>query len=134
MNYTEQLPLENEYYKLFLTTGWNDEYHFSSKELFEAIKNSWYVVSVYDVDGLIGFGRVLADGTHHAFIVDLIVDPHYHKKGIGSEILEKLVAKCKEYNIRDIQLFAAKNKSEFYTKHGFIIRDVHAPGMQYNGI
>jgi hypothetical protein len=40
------------------------------------------------------------------------------------------VQKCKGNNIRDIQLFAAKDKSEFYEKFGFEKRPINAPGMQ----
>lgn len=127
----EQLPTINEYWDLFNTTGWNNEYKFTPIDLERAIEKSWYALSAFDSGKLIGFGRVLADGVHHALIVDLIVHPQYQGYGIGSLLLERLVAKCKEENIRDIQLFAAADKYEFYEKHGFEQRPRNAPGMQY---
>jgi ribosomal protein S18 acetylase RimI-like enzyme len=130
IEFREQLPNNNDYWDLFLTTGWNDEYRFTKQDLANALNNSWYSISLYNSERLIGFGRVIADGVHHALIVDLIIHPVYQGKGIGSKLLEKLVLKCKESKIRDIQLFSAKDKYEFYEKFGFEKRPINAPGMQ----
>jgi len=130
IQYFECIPSIDDYNALFETTGWNEEYHFSKNELEEAVKNSWYIISAYHYQQLIGFGRVIADGIHHALIVDLIVHPEFQNNGIGSEILKRLVKKCKGNGIRDIQLFSAKGKSEFYEKFGFEKRPCDAPGMQ----
>ena len=130
ITFTDTLPNTKDYWDLFQTTGWNDGYNFAQHDLEKAIKNSWYSNSIYDSDKLIGFGRVIADGIHHAFIVDLIIRPDYQGKGLGSKLLHNLVAKCKEANIRDIQLFAAKDKYGFYEKFGFEKRPINAPGMQ----
>ena len=131
LQYKEQLPAINEYWDLFNTTDWNNEYKFTITDLKKAIEKSWYALSAFDSDKLVGFGRVIADGVHHAFIVDIIVHPQYQSNGIGSLLLERLVTKCKEENIRDIQLFAAADKYGFYEKHGFEQRPHNAPGMQY---
>jgi len=130
LSFKETLPDINDYWDLFQTTGWNQEYNFTIQELADAIQNSWYSVSLYDIDKLIGFGRVIADGVHHALIVDLIIEPDYQGKGFGSKLLDKLVNKCKESRIRDIQLFAAQDKYAFYEKFGFEKRPLSAPGMQ----
>jgi hypothetical protein len=42
-----------------------------------------------------------------------------------------LVKKCEDNKIRDVQLFAASDKYEFYEKHNFEKRPLNAPGMQY---
>ena len=131
IQFKEQLPSIDAYWDLFNTTGWNSEYHFTADDLKKAIEKSWYALSAFDSDKLIGFGRVIADGVHHALIVDIIVHPQYQGKGVGSELLQKLVGKCKEEKIRDIQLFAASDKYVFYEKHGFEQRPRNAPGMQY---
>ena len=129
--FREQLPDINQYFDLFNTTDWNKEYAFTAKDLENALKGSWYAVSVFDSNRLIAFGRVLADGVHHALIVDMIVHPDHQGKRVGSALLERLVKKCKENNIRDIQLFAAADMYEFYEKGGFQRRPPNAPGMQY---
>ena len=116
---------------LFSTTGWNTDYKFSAVDLEKAIANSWHAVSAYDSGTLVGFGRTIADGVHHALIVDVIVLPEYQGIGIGTAIVTGLLKKCKEEKIRDIQLFAAADRYEFYEKLGFRARPRNAPGMEY---
>jgi ribosomal protein S18 acetylase RimI-like enzyme len=126
----DSLPNIDDYWDLFQTTGWNDEYNFTKQDLACANENCWYSISLYDSSKLIGFGRVISDGVHHAFIVDLIIHPVYQGRGFGSILLDKLVSKCMVYKIRDVQLFAAKDKYAFYEKFGFEKRTINAPGMQ----
>jgi len=130
VTFKDKLPDFKDYWDLFQTTGWNQKYNFSIKDLANAIQSSWYSTSIYDSDILIGFGRIIADGVHHALIVDLIIHPDYQGQGLGSKLLERLVTKCKDNKIRDIQLFAAKDKFAFYEKFGFEKRPINAPGMQ----
>jgi ribosomal protein S18 acetylase RimI-like enzyme len=73
---------------------------------------------------------VISDGVYHALIADLIIQPDYQGNGLGKKVLDLLVRKCKNHKIRDIQLFAAKDKYAFYEKSGFEKRPVNAPGMQ----
>jgi GNAT superfamily N-acetyltransferase len=125
-------PTPDQYFVLFETTGWNAEYHLTLHDLANVIAHSWFMVSAYDDDRLVGFGRVVTDSVH-ATIYDLIVAPDHQRHGIGSEILERLVKHCRAAHIRDIQLFCAAGKREFYERHGFVARPDDAPGMQYRG-
>jgi GNAT superfamily N-acetyltransferase len=130
ITYNESLPLKDQYYELFESSGWNEDYQFTPEEVYQAIKNSWYMVSVFDGEQLVGYGRVISDGIHHALIVDMIILPEYQGKGIGTEILDMLVKRCQENRVRDIQLFCAKGKFPFYGKYGFEERPQDAPGME----
>jgi GNAT superfamily N-acetyltransferase len=130
IQYKTDLPDRDQYFSLFQSTGWNDEYMLSKDELYLTLSKSFYNVAVYDGEKLIGFGRVISDGILHAMIYEMIVYPEYQGKGIGKEILKMLIKECKKNNIRDIQLFCAKGKREFYEKYGFVARQEDAPGMQ----
>jgi len=130
MNYTVKKPTPEQFFELFETTGWNSKYELSIDELYTALENSWYIISVFDNDNLIGFGRIICDGVVHALILDVIIHPERQGEGIGKEIMDKLVSKCKKHNIRDIQLFSAKDKAGFYQKLGFERRTEDSPGMQ----
>jgi len=123
-------PDKTEFFRLFETTGWNEEYRLGPDRLYEAVLASWHTVSAYDGDRLAGFGRMICDGVVHALILDMIVLPRYQGKGIGTGILSRLVERCREASIRDIQLFSAKGKAGFYEKNGFSPRPENAPGMQ----
>jgi GNAT superfamily N-acetyltransferase len=123
-------PTPDEYFALFQTTGWNDEYHLTPHDLARALKGSAFMVSAYDDGRLVGFGRAVTD-TVHAMIYDLIVAPDHQRQGIGGEILDRLVRRCRDAHIRDVQLFCAQGKRAFYEQHGFVARPDDAPGMQY---
>jgi GNAT superfamily N-acetyltransferase len=129
IEYIGEKPDSRAYLQLFESTGWNAVYKADQVELNRALEGSWYVLSAYDGDKLVGVGRVVSDGVLYAMIYDMIVKPSHQGKGIGTAILEKLIAKCKRDRLRDIQLFSAKGKVQFYRKRGFVERPVDAPGM-----
>src|SRR5688572_10959140 len=122
IEYRMQPPTAADYYAIFETTGWNENYKASVEELGRVLENSWLVVSAYDGERMVGFGRAITDGVLHAMIYDLIVHPDYHGQGIGSEVLERIVTHCFAVGIRDVQLMSAKGKREFYEKRGFTAR------------
>jgi len=124
-------PPKELYHSLFETTSWNREYQATAEDLARAIANSQFVVAAYDNENLVGFGRVLTDGVLYAMIYELIVHPDYQGKGIGTQILQRLVQWCNELHIRDIQLFCARGKRSFYELNGFVARPEDAPGMQF---
>jgi N-acetylglutamate synthase-like GNAT family acetyltransferase len=130
MRFTEELPTAKEFFDLFETTGWNEKYQLNQDEYYIALQNSWYYISVYNHNELIGFGRIICDGVVHALILDVIVRPEKQGEGIGKNIMNKLVDQCKKHKVRDIQLFSATNKAGFYENLGFIRRKKAAPGME----
>ena len=131
IRFSQEKPPIDQFWELFLTTGWNNEYRISPMELATALNNSQYTISAYAEQKLVGFGRVVTDGITHAMIYDMIVDPTYQHQGIGSQIIEGLLEICLKAHIRDIQLFCARGKTAFYESHGFVQRPLDAPGMQY---
>ncbi len=83
-----------------------------------SFENSYAVCFVYDDDKLIGFGRSILDGVRHAAIYDVAIDPAYQAKGIGKQILQKIMDAtpgCTYF------LYAAIGKENFYKKLGFKI-------------
>ena len=128
---SDEPPEREAYFRLFETTGWNDEYHARPEDLERANRNSRFVAAVYDGPELVGFGRVMTDGVLHAMVYDMIVKPERQGEGIGRMILSRLVRRCRELGINDIQLFCATGKREFYEKNGFAPRPADAPGMQW---
>ncbi len=130
IEFKDTLPSKEAFYRLFESSGWNTEYHLDDNQLFEALTQSWYMISAYYNNSLIGFGRIICDGVLHALIVDVIVLPDYQNKGIGSAVMTRLVEYCRSKNIRDIQLFCAAGKAEFYEKLNFVKRPENAPGME----
>jgi N-acetylglutamate synthase-like GNAT family acetyltransferase len=125
----EKLPEKMQYYALFNTTGWNDNYKLTADELFTTLEKSWLVIGAYENDNLLGSCRIMSDGVYDAIILDLIVHPSYQKKGIGALLMHTVLDKISQTPIREINLFCAQGKAGFYKKFGFKIRDNDAPGM-----
>ena len=107
LTFCEETPEKKQYLALHKTTGWNAKNLFSQEQLYEGICNSWYQISVYNEQQLIGFGRIISDGVYQTFICDVMIHPDYQ------------------------QLFCAQGKQPFYEKLGFTVRDREAPGMTY---
>ena len=127
--YRETHPDPRAYLELFETTGWNAWYGAGEAELLKAVERSTYVICAYDKDLLVGIGRALSDGLH-AIIYDLIVHPEAQGRGIGQEVLQRIVSRCRQDGVRDIQLFSAKGTEAFYSRCGFSPRPDTSPGME----
>ena len=86
-------------------------------ELKESFQKSSYVRIAYENEKLVGFGRTVDDGRYYALIVDLLVDPEYQRKGIGTAILKELKDDLDGYIFTS--LTATIGKESFYQKQGW---------------
>lgn len=123
IEYIEKTPTATEFNMLTKLVGWGTR---ENNIVEEALKNTLYSLCVYDVDKLIGYGRIIGDKTIFLYIQDIIVIPEYQGKKIGTGIMNKLIEKINEYKkinpeIRTY-LGASKGKEHFYEKFGFVSR------------
>ena len=119
----ENIKNEEEFNKLYDSVGWGAY----NKEISnKALDNTFYSVSVYDDDKIIGYGRLIGDTICFIYIHDIMVVPEYQAKGIGTLIMNKLLEKIEEIKKENpslrVYLGASKNKEDFYKKFGFIER------------
>ena len=123
IKYIEKTPTAMEFNMLTESVDWGIR---DNNIVEEALNNTLYSLCVYDVDKLIGYGRIIGDKTIFLYIQDIMVIPEYQGKHIGTEIMNKLIEKVNEYkNINsDIRTYlgASKGKEKFYEKFGFISR------------
>ncbi len=66
--------------RLFATTGWDPQGRLTAAAAAEALTPTWYAVSAYEGERLVGTGRIIGDGVLHALLVDVIVDPAYLRR------------------------------------------------------
>lgn len=100
---------------LFLSVGWSSG-HFPDK-LVIAMRNFETVFSAWDGDKLIGLICAMDDGIMTAYIHYLLIDPEYHRLGIGKTLVGKMKEKYKDY-LR-IVLVAYNEETGFYKSCGF---------------
>ncbi len=101
----------------------------------KALDNSLYVLAAYHDGELVGMGRLVGDGAVICYIQDLIVLPDIQSRGIGSMIIDRLIAYAASLGFPGttmmLDLMCARGREAFYQKHGFIARpnDELGPGM-----
>ncbi len=104
-----------EIVNLFKAVGWSPRL---PDEIEKAFRKSTYVILAYSGNKIVGFGRTVDDGKYYALIVDLVVDPEYQGRGIGTRILNELKDALKGYVFTT--LTAAPGKDGFYVQQGWL--------------
>ena len=75
---------------LFNSVGW--ERRTADRErLAQLVRGSMFVVSAWEGDRLVGFARAISDGASNAYISTVAVLPEHQKRGIGRELIQRLV-------------------------------------------
>ena len=101
--------------ELFLSVKWTSGQY--PEKLVYAMKHSGSVYSAWDDDKLVGLINALDDGIMTAYVHFLLVNPAYHGKGIGKELLRMITEKYKDY-LR-IVLISENKEVGFYQNSGF---------------
>lgn len=81
-----------------------------------------YDITVVENDETIAMGRLIGDGLYY-LIVDIVVKPEFQGKGIGSKIIDMLLAYVDDSTPvggrSSVQLISERGKEAFYLKKGF---------------
>lgn len=90
------------------------------------LSNSALLVSCRDGERIIGCARLIWDGGYVAYIADVIVLPEYQLRGIGKEMMSRIMEYLQNqmkpgWRIM-VTLLAAKGKEGFYKGFGFFER------------
>lgn len=83
------------------------------------LMTSYFHISVYDGDKLVGYIDTVSNGVTDAYIQDLMVHPEYQGKGIGTELMSRTIAYLKERKIYMISVVFEKKLLPFYKRFGF---------------
>ena len=97
------------------SVGWNR----MEKEYGNPLMTSFFHIAVYDGDQLVGFVDSVSNGVTDAYIQDLIVRPDYQGKGIGTDLMKKMIASLKEKHIYIISVIFEERLKPFYDRYGF---------------
>ena len=75
---------------LFDAVGWQKRTT-NRTRLAQLVSGSLWVVSAWEGDVLVGFARAISDGAFNAYISTVAVLPAYQKRGIGRELVRRLM-------------------------------------------
>lgn len=119
----ENIKNIKEFNELYDAVKWGS---YSDNISQKALNNSFYTVSVYDDDKIVGFGRLIGDEICFIYIQDVMVKPEYQNKKIGTMIMNNLLDKVndilKENPDARVYLGSSLGKEDFYKKFGFVTR------------
>jgi len=131
IKYINEIPKIENYWPLFLSTGWNEIFMMDERTVETAITNSSFAVSAYYSGQLVGFARAVSDKVMYATIYDVVVHPKYKKKGIGTTLVTNITKQCKDAGVYSVHLFAADGTESFCNQIGYKTRPSNMPGMRY---
>jgi len=97
------------------SVGWNrmeDEYS-------NPLMTSYYHIAVYEDGKLVGYIDSVSNGVTDAYIQDLMVHPDYQGKGLGTELMNQMIAYLKENRIYIISVVFEESLKPFYDRFGF---------------
>ena len=87
MNYKENALCYDDYRRLRESVGWHN---YARAQTENALSRSLYTVVAEDANQVVGMGRLIGDGLYY-LIIDIVVQPDYQQKGIGSKMIDMLV-------------------------------------------
>lgn len=121
----ERPPTVQEHKTLWQAVGWGSV---NIEMTEQSIANSAYSLVVISDGSVIGMGRIVGDGAMYYYIQDVAVLPEHQNKGIGQQIIEKLLQHINDNRSSAVfvGLFASHGKEKFYEIFGF---KNHSPGM-----
>ena len=90
----------------------------NKKQLSKMLLNSTVVVSLWNHNKLIGFGRATSDLVFRAVLWDVVIANDHQGLGMGKLIIEAILKNKKINSVEKIYLMTT-NSSEFYKQLGF---------------
>jgi len=118
--WSEHVPEDRfeELYALYVQEWWTQSRQFD--DVVKMISHSDIVIVRYAESGaIVGFARVLTDFTFKAMIYDVIVSNDHRSRGLGGEIVEKIVQHPLLADVRSFELYCPDRLAPFYEKLGF---------------
>jgi GNAT superfamily N-acetyltransferase len=117
----EKPPSPEEYIQLRQLVGWGIH---KRETIINALPNSLYCVCAYLNAEIIGMARIIGDGGLAYYIQDVIIKPDYQRKGIGTELMNKIMGYIRIHASDNtvIGLMSAEGKETFYERYGFTKR------------
>lgn len=108
---------EEEILALYSSVGWTN-YVRQPALLQAAYNNSLYILGAYADGKLVGIVRAVGDGTSIVFLQDLLVLPEYQRQGIGTKLMQAVLAKFADVYQLALLTEATEKNVAFYKSLG----------------
>jgi len=112
---------------LYKIEGWWIESNDDVALVKRIIAGSHCFLIVEDEGRMKGMGRAISDGVSDAYIQDVAVDKECRGKGIGKEIILRLVNRLNQDGVNWVGLIAERGSHPFYERQGFSVMPDSTP-------
>ncbi|CAG9613130.1 hypothetical protein BACCIP111899_02325 [Bacillus rhizoplanae] len=113
IHYTLEPPEDfTQLLTLYESLGWNS-LKLTVNDLEQMCNQSWYAIYTFDEQKLVGTGRIISDGVITGIICGVGVLPSYQSKGIGKEMLNRMIEHCEQNRVIP-QLLCAESLESYY--------------------
>lgn len=120
INYKFKKPTLKEYKILRNSVKWDlENKNITDERVKESLKKCPLCVCAYEDKNIIGMVRLSGDLSMYGYIQDTIVLPEYQGKGVGSNLLKKILEKISDKKGYLLGVCPSKISVEFYEKFGF---------------
>ena len=129
--FVTEIPAAGEYRTLRELAGLSPK---SGAAARQGLPNSLFAVCVRDDDDvLIGMGRGVGDGGLNFDVVDVAVHPDYQRRGMGTKIMQSLMAYIDETAADSayVSLLADEGAPVLYRRFGFEFTAPRTVGMAF---
>jgi GNAT superfamily N-acetyltransferase len=122
-------PSVAELANMYQDAGWIDNP--DPEKMYRSVNSDseWFVARGDD-SNLLGIGRLITDYVRYAFIVDVIIKEEHRKKGIGTSIMNAIIAQCRALDIDSVNLWPSEGNVAFYEALGFYSLPSTQPHMK----
>ena len=126
-------PLANELALMYQDAGWIDDPDPNIMGKAVDSGSEWFVARDNDAN-LLGISRLITDYARYAFIVDVIIKKEHRKQGVGTALMNAIIAECRALGIDSVNLWPSEGKVSFYQSLGFYALPASQPHMKLGNI
>jgi len=118
-SFADRVPTASEHRALAEAVGWRHAFDWDAMPASLAASPGGVVA--HHRDEVVGMGRLVGDGVFYFYVQDVAVHPDHQGRGLGSEILRRLVDQVDALAPPRgfVGLFAAGSSASLYARHGF---------------
>jgi len=126
----EELPSAERFLELRAAAGMSPR---DREGVARGLPNSLYGVTVVDEDSgeTVGMARIVGDGGSVYHLCDMVVHPEHQRQGLGSRLMDALVAWIDEHAPPDAYVNLMADVDGFYEQWGFEETRPASKGMFY---
>ena len=98
------------------SVGWNR----MQRDLADPRLRNAFHLCAFDGERLVGYAAVVGNGVTDAYIQDVMVHPDYQHQGIGTQLMERILARLEAEGVYIVSvIYGEEALRPFYEKFGF---------------